>query len=737
MRQQHYLIAAFFVGAAAILWVGSGFIDKHPLALLVTALIGGVYVIGFIEQWQFHKATESLHDSLLAIPQPLPALDSWLIKLPPVLQNPVRIRIEGERIALPVPVLAPYLVGLLVMLGLLGTFVGMVVTLKGAVLALEGTTELQAIRDGLTTPIEGLGMAFGTSVAGIAASAMLGLISTLNRRQRLRVTGLLDNKIADDLREFSLVHHRQETYRALQKQADLLPAVADKLATVTTQLQSLSDNIGSTLVANQDQFHHSIGQSYQQLADSVDQTLRGALTQSGQQVAESIQPIVTQVMQALDTKTERVYETLHKQSETHLQRLAENFKHTSADISSCWQDALAHQQQLVDRMAASMADALAEFTAQMQSDYDRWLAQQQQGDNERLEHWSHSAVQIQLAVKEQLNEVGQQLYREVKQIAGAQQSTAAALLEKVSGLLVKSEDLIAERSEAEAHWQGTLNDRLAQLVNHVEQQLSKLRQEEAARGDQAVDHLANLEASVARQIATLGNELAEPMAELINTASEAPQAAAEVIAQLREEISKTIERDNQLLAERGDTIKQLDGLLSAMAENSTAQRQGIEQLVATSNQVLLDVNEQLAVQVKSQTEQLSQVAGGVAASAIDMSGLGDAFAGAVRQFTDANEQLMQQLNNIETALTESTAKSDEQLAYYVAQAREIIDHSLLSQKEMIEDIRRLEQEKRGADADADDGCVANSGNESAKEQNGKQQKAATTEVAEEAAGEIE
>jgi hypothetical protein len=34
-------------------------------------------------------------------------------------------------------------------------------------------------------------------------------------------------------------------------------------------------------------------------------------------------------------------------------------------------------------------------------------------------------------------------------------------------------------------------------------------------------------------------------------------------------------------------------------------------------------------------------------------------------------------------------RSDEQLAYYVAQAREIIDLSLMSQKEIFEELRQL------------------------------------------------
>ena len=35
------------------------------------------------------------------------------------------------------------------------------------------------------------------------------------------------------------------------------------------------------------------------------------------------------------------------------------------------------------------------------------------------------------------------------------------------------------------------------------------------------------------------------------------------------------------------------------------------------------------------------------------------------------------------------ARSDDQLAYYVAQAREVIDLSLMSQKEIVEELRQL------------------------------------------------
>ncbi len=162
---------AFFLGAAAVAWIAAGYVGVNPLALVMSLAIGAVFVVGALELQEFRRATTSLSTALRAIPAELTTLDDWLGRIHASLQNAVRLRIEGERNGLPAPVLTPYLVGLLVMLGMLGTFLGMVVTLNGAVLALEGTTDLMTIRSALAAPVKGLGLAFGTSVAGVAASA--------------------------------------------------------------------------------------------------------------------------------------------------------------------------------------------------------------------------------------------------------------------------------------------------------------------------------------------------------------------------------------------------------------------------------------------------------------------------------------------------------------------------------------------------------------------------------------
>ena len=81
----------------------------------------------------------------------------------------------------------------------------------------------------------------------------------------------------------------------------------------------------------------------------------------------------------------------------------------------------------------------------------------------------------------------------------------------------------------------------------------------------------------------------------------------------------------------------------------------------------------------------------------------------MQSFGESNTQLLEQLQRIETALDKSMARSDEQLGYYVAQAREVVDLSILSQKQILDDLQqlaarptaRLEQAATAANATAD------------------------------------
>ncbi len=592
---RHFFTAAFVLGALAVTWVATGFIAANPLALVMTVLIGGAYALGAWELLQFRRATDTLVSALNSIAGEVADLGQWLADLPAPLHNPVRLRIEGERIGLPGPAMTPYLVGLLVMLGMLGTFLGMVVTFKGAVFALEGTTDLLAMRTALAAPIKGLGLAFGTSVAGVAASAMLGLMSALVRRERLQAGQLLDSQIATNLRGFSLTHQRQETFKALQLQSQTLPAMAAQLQTLMAAMEQHSQQLNGRLLTNQDQFHGHIQGVYTDLARSVDQSLQTSLTRSAQVAFDAIKPVADATLSGMAEQASQIHAQLLSTTQTQLDAFSSRFEERST----------------------ALVTTLGEAFAGVQ-------ASQAQGNQQQLAGWTQS-----------LDTIATTLQREW-QAAGAQ-------------TLVQQQQICTT---------------LEQTANQITTQAQS-------------DTRATL-AEIKR---------------VLDTAAEAPRAAAQVISELRQELSSSMVRDNAVLAERSRMMETLNTLLDATNVASRDQRAAIDTLLTSSGALLNRVGSQFVQQVQAESERLSDTAAQVSASAVEVASLGESFGVAVQRFTDTNTQLMASLERIEAALDKSMARSDDQLGYYVAQAREIIDLSIMSQKEVVDDLRHLRSQQ--------------------------------------------
>jgi hypothetical protein len=136
-------------------------------------------------------------------------------------------------------------------------------------------------------------------------------------------------------------------------------------------------------------------------------------------------------------------------------------------------------------------------------------------------------------------------------------------------------------------------------------------------------------------------------------------------------------------------LETLGTLLETVNGTSTQQRAAIDALIAASADALERVGTRFTEKVDAETERMAAAAAQVTGSAVEVASLGEAFGFAVQLFTQANDKLTSHLQRIEGALSKSIARSDEQLAYYVAQAREVIDLSLMSQKQIVEDLHQL------------------------------------------------
>ncbi len=634
---KHLGIAAFGVGLIAVVWVGAGYAASHPLALAMTSLILAFYLMGALELRRFHQATSSLAAALAVNPGQLANLGDWLGKVHPSLQSPVRLRIEGERSGLPGPAMTPYLVGLLVLLGMLGTFLGMVVTLNGAVMALESTTDLAAIRASLAAPVKGLGLAFGTSVAGVAASAMLGLLSALCRRERLQAAQALDSHIATDLRRFSLAHQRQQAFQSLQVQAQALPAVVEQLQAAMLQMAQMTrqhQDLSAQMLSRQDSFHRHTELVYTGLAASVDRSLKHSLSETARAAGAAIQPVVEATMLGMARQTSLLHETMGAVVQRQLDGVAADFADTSARVSATWHDALAEHGRSSEALRSSTQQSMVAFEAGFETRAAALLAAVDQ---------RHARLQADLASQDR------------QRLAALTQS------------------LQAMAASLQREWQHAGASTLIQQQALCQTMAQTARDISAQAQDQA------------RGTAT-------EIAELLQTAGEAPRAAAEAIGLLREKLSDSLARDNQLLDERSRTLATLNTLLDAVNQASTAQRGAIDALVVASASLLDRASARFSDKIDLESARLATAAAQVTGGAVEVASLGESFGLAVQLFSDANNKLMTQLQRIEGAMGKSLVRSDEQLAYYVAQAREIIDLSLLSQKQIVDDLQRFSRQ---------------------------------------------
>jgi len=527
----------------------------------------------------------------------------------------------------------------------------MIVTLGGAASALDNSTELSAIRSALAAPIAGLSLAFGTSIAGVAASAMLGLASTLSRRDRLQASRALDTALREKLHHLSADHQRQQAFQALESQAQALPQMASAMERMTARMEQLGEQLEQSLTRNQQEFHSTVGSHYQTLADSVAQSLKTALDDSSKLAAERVESIVIQAMQHLQRDAHTLQQSWSDDARQQLAELTAGFQKTTSEAGERWQQNLNEQQQLNARILETLEQRSQQSQHQLLEQLKTWA--------------SDITKQQQIGLTEQQQQLAE----------------SAEHLKSGSAELVES-----QRAGIE------------QLVAIIGKQLSELREQEAGRTDASAARMESLEATVTTHLAELGTALEAPMTRLIETASETPKAAAEVIRQLQSEIARNSERENEMLDERQRLVQELDTLLENQRSTADSQREAVDTLITGAGETLTGISERFNTLIQEQSQQLGKLGDNITGSSQEVGALSDAFAQAIELFSQSNQQVIGSLADIQKALDKAGNRHDEQLAYYVAQAREVIDLSVSAQKDVIDAaaaLRRAEPSEAG------------------------------------------
>ena len=725
-------LAVFAAGLAAIGWVAAGYVLTNPLALAVTLIIGACYVAGAIELQRYERATQTLSTALESLSGPPVALADWIDTLHPSLRGAVRLRVEGERAVLPGPSLTPYLVGLLVLLGMLGTLLGMVATLRGTGLALDSATDLQAVRASLAAPVKGLGFAFGTSIAGVASSAMLGLLSALCRRDRIRSAQQLEARIATTLRPFSLAHQREQTLTLLQQQANWMPTLVDRFQSMMDALEQRNASLNERQLATQVAFQEQAQAAYARLATSVEQSLKASVAENARVVGLALQPVMEATMEGLARETASLRETVSQAVQRQLDGLSSGFEAVTVKVADTWRAALTEQEQSSQARAGQVSASLEQFAGALEQRavgvLDGLSARVEAMTGTVSQVWSdalaqqaqtHDALEQRAAgVLDGLSARVEAMTEKVSQVwsdALAQQAQThdalalrneQALSATASGFERETQTLLTTVRQSHTEWEAVLTEREAQRLVAWREALSTVVDQLGTKWDELGARTAAHQQSVCETLEQTAqgmttqfqeharNTIAE-IERLVQVASEAPRAAAEVMTELRQKLSDSMVRDTAMLEERTRLLQTVDTLLGAIHHTSTEQRAAIEALVNTSSDLLERIGTRVSDTIEGQARKLDDAAADITGSAVEVASVGEAFGAAVQLFSDSNDKLATQLQRIETALDKSAVRNDEQLAYYVAQAREVIDLCMLSQKHMIDEIQALAVAREG------------------------------------------
>jgi hypothetical protein len=104
-----------------------------------------------------------------------------------------------------------YMTGLLVFLGLLGTFWGLIATVSsvgGVIQGLKGTgdagTMFDSLREGLAAPLGGMGIAFSSSLFGLAGSLILGFLDLQSSQAQNRFYTELEDWLSTTVHDQAL-----------------------------------------------------------------------------------------------------------------------------------------------------------------------------------------------------------------------------------------------------------------------------------------------------------------------------------------------------------------------------------------------------------------------------------------------------------------------------------------------------------------------------------------------------
>ncbi len=736
--------------------------DAGRLGGAVLGLMGLALCAGLVELWLRDRRSARSAADLASLWSGLResgqrASDLQLAALDGAVVARIRARVERQPVGALVPSLTPYLAGLMVALGLIGGFLGVIDTLVGAEQALQSSGHWRTLRVNLQGPLMGLAEGFEVSAAGLCAALLLGVAGVAVRRGEDRLAAQADALAASAQAPMSSLGDQLVAMEALIRQADALPQAAQALEGVSHQLAELE---ASWLSATEKSTRETLGivrdavsEFRSDLKHGVEESARAAkeaavplLEDAVAQTTRAATSHLDQVLQKIgeDFAARREAEATHTRSlERHVEALA---RRADADREVREEGARAHQQVLEAGFAAleaaereraaelaarwetltrQLGDALGEHR-QRDLEHDRLLAdviarlketqaaaadlaglQAEAGERAELEWQARSE-----RMATQLSDLGADL-----QMQGERQIAALSdYLAQAEGRAVRLEAAAGERAErlleaiSEAH-EGQLGATVQlgeQIGAQSRAQMVELGQHSEALREAAAQREAQAQARVRSLLEWMGEG---HQAQLAATSGLGEQLAEQSRSQLAE-LGDHLEALRALAAEgeaRG--LARLESLLEQVGDAQTGQAQRMGEFEARLVEVadrhataqaeaLRDHAEALTDRLLASGETIHEAASLVKAGGAELSGLAELFGRAVDRQREAAEAWLANLGEVEGAVERAgRGAAADALRDQLDVAHQLHARQLDFQRELFEELRQLrEGAGRGAAA---------------------------------------
>lgn len=721
-----FVIVFGALGGTLVLRAGQAQWGHDLTASVLIAVIGLFFLLGIVELgWRSLRASRLLR-SLTDLPRSfadLPAAQAVIGAQDQPLASLLSIALSGARPTLVNPGFTPYLVSLLIMVGLLGTFLGFVDTLAGARAVLGKTADLEGLRAGLATPLLGLSRSFSASLAGVSASAALGAAAAFVRRGEGRTASAFERYVRTSFSSFTPAGRQLSALSAMAEQGAQLPIVAETLVRLTEQLPGTQREAAAATAAVMSQatarLELEVSKGFSSARDEVRAAVAEVARLAAERMFEAMELAVRsqreqaqaadaawrlEVRAAEQARTTEVQRGLHalEALQTQASRSLSTLVEAQVSALSSATDGLSAR---LDRLGQSMVKSLDEVRVRELS---------------RVEQVEEGLVSAKAASVES--------GRQTDALLAQTQATLAALEVRLSALTASFERGLSEVGH--------------QVTSSLERQTERHLLIQNERVLETASVLSRIDEELGRHLTTMGRGLAEPLAAVAESAREAPALAAALLSKAAARWDGLDARDVAREARLDTLLVNLEGVSAAWqqaglrqagafqaaldaggerseaAEFAAAARfeslslkveaavllqadrlTGFEERLATTR----DQNaESLASQLAAHAQKLGEgldatgalvreAASLVHTGGAELSAVAEMFTAAVDRYRESSEEWRRVLASLEEVVSRSQGQGESgaMMGTYLDQTREVFGDAMRFQRELFTELREL------------------------------------------------